>query len=398
MNSQFENSVAVRSRAWQAPLYDCAGNPNRSRSTALPYDMNATFGFRGESVVAPHIPWYSHIPQIPFAGCPRHGQSRRLAESTPLEIFDNILSHVISPPTSGADGMVVGARRLLSLCSCVCRYWAQTCRPWLLRRITLRSAHDLRSFIALLDAPPIRNLPPFATLVEAVVNEVDLRPFYSSDPGWLHHIALTLIPKLRRHRLNFGIFVKITGFQDRILDMRLVIANRALPRTLPFHASHYITRVTFSDTKFDDATHVSNAIHLFPNARAVDLHDVRSGRATINHPEEYRSLTLTAATTLRKSASINATTSAMCFIHALLCRRPPNSAQRAGPVDIAVVSESAGYLDLVSVLRSLARDFYMSIAQTYIWWDLLWHVHREVVEDIRCMYNCRFSPRYFSED
>lgn len=84
-------------------------------------------------------------------------------------------------------------KRSLSAFSLVCRYWARHCRSNIFRRITLRSAEDVTTFVSILDCMPVSDVTPVYELIEQL--SVSQRSTYEKPP-WLYLVPLRVFPRL----------------------------------------------------------------------------------------------------------------------------------------------------------------------------------------------------------
>ena len=142
-----------------------------------------------------------------------------MADRIPPELFEKMLVSLTGPFVKSTINLNGEVKHVLSRWSLTCRYWAKHCRPYLFRRLALRSREDAMAFCQI-----IRSTVD-GTPVGTHVRELMLHMKWS-DPPWVQLIWLstsaTVVPSLwfiganissavsletrssTRHALHFG--------------------------------------------------------------------------------------------------------------------------------------------------------------------------------------------------
>jgi hypothetical protein len=154
------------------------------------------------------------------------------------------------------------AKRQLSACGQVCRYWARLCRVQLFWLVILRSADDLHEFCAMLDAP---------TALKSVAHNVhNLRAALSSiGSPWLHLIPLRIFPRTRLTSFE----VDVSQLRDSNSRQSFRNLHSPLPRTLPSFYSA-VHSLCFTSVHFSNANQFCNLISGIRSLKYLALGDV----------------------------------------------------------------------------------------------------------------------------
>lgn len=158
------------------------------------------------------------------------------------------------------------------------------------------------------------------------------------------------------------------------------------PRSIPGIQPQSISRLTFTRNIFHDAKELARALQLFPGLRAVTVIEIDEVHS-LNHPQEFGSLELTAATSRRRGSKVLGRTSALIFLQSLICRRPRRSTNASNAFQVPIVTTRyEAHTALIAVLSSLANDYHESrrTAAAEVQYQAVRHIHREKVDDARC--------------
>lgn len=130
----------------------------------------------------------------------------------------------------------------LGICSLVCRFWAQWCRPHIFYSITLRSAEDFEQLVQLMDTPS-KVLP---SIRQCLVKLIVIRRG-ACDAPYLH-----LIARHWEHLVDFEMLPVNSSSplsSDSIADYAPHSMSVGLPRTLP-GSMYPLYSITLSDLRF----------------------------------------------------------------------------------------------------------------------------------------------------
>ena len=147
----------------------------------------------------------------------------RLAAELPAELV-----HMVVEALSSRSG----SRKYLSICSTVCRHWAEALRPILFAEITLRSRTHIFELLAFLAAPLSR--------IAEYIEQITLAHTLPSAP------LLHLLPRLSE-RLDVRYGATIIGPLPRTCSMSMRTIHWQLPRPIRHPNVLAFTEVTIED-------------------------------------------------------------------------------------------------------------------------------------------------------
>ena len=180
----------------------------------------------------------------------------------PEELFERILLHVVRNDKLGS--LDVEARRTLSACGLVCRYFADVCRPKLFLAITLQSFDDTQQLCQFLDNPPTSVLP-----IADHIRWIGAEPEWKDRP-WLHLVHLHIIPKLTQPDTEF--WVDGSGLVGSS-PSRLTSLHPKLPRAPPCWSSD-ISELHLTDVHFQSSTNLLQLVGSIAWLERLYLSDV----------------------------------------------------------------------------------------------------------------------------
>ena len=168
-------------------------------------------------------------------------------------------------------------RRWLRVCCLVCRYWAQVCRPVMLRKVTLRSERALKELLHLLSSP----VPVNPSLADCILS-VDASHEGVWGRPWIHR--LSYLGQRLTHKPDVCLIIwSPTG--------RSVpgLWTSVLPRTLPGYTLPVQT-LRLNRVRFQNVGGFFRAIANLPNMRHLDCNSLSFVDGTVgqgllaNHP------------------------------------------------------------------------------------------------------------------
>lgn len=175
-----------------------------------------------------------------------------MADRIPPELFERIIWNLTagysklmdrleSTPTWGQE--VSSIKHQLRLYALTCKYWANTIRPYMFARLTLRSKSDALFFIELL-----KETYTYTTNIQEHLTRLHLcAMLLTTEAPWIH-LVLTHVCQLQK-RDKVHIFLDITGPSAGHLSHRSVLQD--LPKPLPPKCMWRIDTVTLENLRFD---------------------------------------------------------------------------------------------------------------------------------------------------
>jgi hypothetical protein len=189
------------------------------------------------------------------------------AANFPPELFDIILWFITHDQVGNEAYRGKEQKRVLSLCSLVCRHWARICRPLIFRSIALRSASDLSLFKHTLLTPPPLDLLSLAKYVKNLYVEVK-----HIEPPWAHRLRSDLAHILSTE-CQLNLIVDASALEEISTARSVKVIFDTLPRTLPSaHACFF--SLEFSSIHFRDTVSLYRLISMCRILQELYLNDL----------------------------------------------------------------------------------------------------------------------------
>lgn len=160
-------------------------NPNMQESSSSPQDTQRSAAAQ-QAKCAP--------PRVASDEDHEEAEAIPIGAILPSELLSRILNFVCEATEVERGRTGTLTKRELGRCSLVCHHWATMCRPYIFRRLTIRSREDTQAFLALVRGSEDKRDSVFH-YVDHVVLEEDIG-VQNRQPPWAYLLFLSEIPPI----------------------------------------------------------------------------------------------------------------------------------------------------------------------------------------------------------